>query len=274
MLRAIVLASLFAVPVLADNDPATPGQAADPHANTPSAAAPAAPDAPAAPVDPLAEPRNLVEVQANTKANLKKAIDLYEKALTDTSIDAKKRSLGYADEARAWLRLGDLESDSTAKIADYTAGRAAAQKGKAVDARCAECIYWDMANQAVIGRTNGVMNSLFMLGDLRKGLNEVLALNPGHKRAKETLAKIDHAVPGLVGGSDDRAEKSLKEILARDPHFTPAMATLAQFYADKGNKDAAKEWGHKCLAETQSSVPNDFRKFDKSDCQKALKDVE
>jgi tetratricopeptide (TPR) repeat protein len=232
-----------------------------------------APAAPAPPADPLAEPHDLVESQANTKGNLQKAIGLYDKALTDASIDAKKRALGYSDEARAYLRLGDLETQHDAKIAAYTKGREAAQKGSALDPKCAECLYWDMANQAVVGRTNGVMNSLFMLGDLRKGLNQVLALDPGHKRARETLAKIDHAVPGIAGGSDDRAEKALKDILAKDPHFTPAMATLAQFYADKGKKDDAKALAQRCMAETASSVPNDFRKFDKNDCAKALKDA-
>ena len=262
-MRRLIVVALFslahATAALAQTAPATP------------ATPPAAPPADAAPVDALKEPRDIVETGSNTKENLKKAIGLYEAALP--AADAKAKCAGYADVGRAWLRLGDLETVSDAKIAAYSKGREAAQKGIAADGKCAEAIYWDMANQAVIGRTRGVMNSLFMLGDLRKGLNQVLAIDPNHKRAKHTLAKIDHAVPGLAGGSDERAEKSFKELLARDPHWTPAMVSYAEFLRDNGKKDDARAIASKCVAESASTAPNDFRKFDKRDCEAVLKEL-
>src|SRR4051794_6724671 len=99
-------------------------------------AAPPAPPVPPAdvkPADPLAEPRDIVEVQANTKENLKKAIALYEERCKDASIAAKTRADAYADESRAWLRLGDLETADSAKIDAYTKGREAAKCGIALD---------------------------------------------------------------------------------------------------------------------------------------------
>jgi hypothetical protein len=113
------------------------------------------------------------------------------------------------------------------------------------------------------------MNSLFALGDLRKGLNHVLTLAPGHQRARLMLARIDHAVPdGAYAGL-----AMLKRLLDDAPHFTPAMAALATAYRDQGWPDEAREWAKKCVAETASSAPNDFRKFDKPACASLLREL-
>lgn len=241
--------------------------------------APAAPDAvvpapPPAVVDPLQEARDFVEVAPNTKENLKKGIALYEAKLTDASLPAKVRADGWADAARAWLRVGDLESNNAAKLEAYGKGRAAAQKGLAIDAKHTEALFWDNANLATTGRTNGVMNSLFMLGDLRKGLNKILEIDPRHSYARKTLGEIDHAVPGIAGGSDDRAEKAYLDVLKYDPNFTPAMVNLAILYKDNGKEDEAKKWAQKVVATSRSSVPNDWKKFDKKEAQKLLKELE
>src|SRR3954471_4845147 len=118
MLRPILIALVFATAAVAEDPVTPPAPPATP-------AAPEAPAEPAKPADPLAEPKDLVEVQANTKANLQKAIELYDKALTDTSIPQKERELGYADQSRAYLRLGDLENGESKKIEVYTKGRTA-----------------------------------------------------------------------------------------------------------------------------------------------------
>ena len=241
---------------------------------TTAATAVNAQDVPAAAVDSLQEARDLIEIAPNTKENLKKGIALYEAKLSDATLSVKVRADGWADAARAWLRYGDLETGNAAKVAAYGKGRAAAQKGIALDARHVEALFWDNANLATTGRTNGVMNSLFMLGDLRKGLDKILKIDPRHAYAKKTLAEIDHAVPGIAGGSDDRAEKAYLEVLKNDPFFTPAMVNLAQFYKDKGKDDEAKKWAQKALATTRSSVPNDWKKFDKKGAQQILKELE
>lgn len=238
----------------------------------PPATAPAAAAAPA-PTDPLAEPRDLVENAANTKENLQRAIALYEERLKDTSLPATARANGWADASRAWLRLGDLQSTDAEKLRCYTAGRDAAKKGLAVNANHVESLFWDMANLAVVGRTRGVMNSLFMLPELRRGLNRALELDRNHALAKQTLAEIDHAVPGIAGGSDERAEKAYLEILQRDPRLTSTMVNLAKLYRDQGKKDAARQWAQKAVDTTNPSNPNDWKKFDRRDAKQVLQEL-
>jgi hypothetical protein len=124
-----------------------------------------------------------------------------------------------------------------------------------------------------VGNTKGVLNSLFMVPELKKGFAKVLKLNPNHHYARDTLARVFHAVPGLAGGSDSKAEEHWNEIFKRDPHFTPGMYQFGKFWKNKGKKDKAREWWTRCVNEKKSSVPNDFRKFDKANCQKALKSL-
>ncbi len=220
-------------------------------------------------VDPLTEAGNIVEKQANSKENLEKAIGLYEANLAGVA-DARTKAKGYSDLSRAYLRLGDLEKADDTKIAQYTKGRKAAESAIEADAKYADGYFWESANQACIGNTEGVMNSLFMVSDLKKNLNKVLELDPNHLYARDTLGEIDHALPGIAGGSDDRAEKAYREVLERDPNFTPAMVCLAQLYKDEGNDHEAKKWAQKVIDFKDSSVPNDWKKFDKNDAENIL----
>lgn len=258
-----------AVPPSDGSTPPAAAAASAPASGTPAAAA----EAPAAKPDLVKQAFDIVEVQANTKANLEKAVALYETALKDPALPAKERVAALSDMSRAYLRIGDLETKDATKIAAYEKGRAAAQKGSALDPKAADPIFWDMANQACIGRTKGVMNSLFMLPELRRGLGRALELEPGHKLAKQTLGEIDHTVPGLVGGSDERSEKAYLDVLKRDPHFTATTVLLAKFYRDKGKKDEARKWAKKVI-DGPSSTPHDWRKFDKIEAQKLLKELD
>ncbi|MDP2340857.1 MAG: hypothetical protein Q8O67_07870 [Deltaproteobacteria bacterium] len=269
-LLAVVAVAVSSSTALADIPPPSPATPVAPVADAPPANAP-----PAEPVkvDPLAEPRDLIEVAANTVANLKKAVELYEVALKDETLDKKVRAEGWADVARAYLRWGDLLKGDAEKIATYEKGVAAGKKGEAIDAKSASSIFWGNANQACVGRTRGVMNSLFMLGDLKKGMNRVLELNPNYHLARNTLGEIDHSVPGIAGGSDDRAEKAYLEVLRRDPHFTPTMVLLAKLKRDRGDDDEAKVWAQKAVDEKAANPRNDWKKFDLKEAKALLQEL-
>jgi tetratricopeptide (TPR) repeat protein len=261
-----LVAALAAVARADDAAPAAPTTVTAPAAPTTAAPTPT--------VDTLAEPHRIIEAEANTPANLKRAIALYEAALADTTLPARVRSDGWADVGRAYMRLGDLESASAAKLALYEQGQAAGKKGEDVDAKNPAAIFWGTANMACVGRTKGVMNSLFMIGDLKKNLNRALALDPNYHFARNTLGEIDHAVPGLAGGSDSRAEASYLEVLRRNPHLTASMVRLAQMKRDNGDDAEARQWAQKVLDEKSPALPHDWRKFDVVDARAVLKSLE
>jgi hypothetical protein len=238
-------------------------------APTPEAAA----TAPAA-VDALAEAARIVEVDANTTANLTRAIAMFDAALVDTNRPVAERADGWSALSRAWLRLGDLQSGEATKIASYEKGKAAGAKALELTGnKHAEGMFWTTANQACIGRTRGVMNSLFMLGDLRKGMNASIALNPSLVLPRNTLAEIDHSVPSLAGGSDERAEQGLLAVLKANPHMTSTMFLMARIKRDQGKTDEAKMWAQKVVDEKAPARRNDWRKFDLPDAKKMLAEL-
>jgi tetratricopeptide (TPR) repeat protein len=249
---------------------AAPAPTAAAPAPTPAAPTPAAPTV----AERLAEAQSLVESAANTTANLKRAIELYDGVLGDPSLSARARSDGWADVARAYMRLGDLEKSSPAKLALYEKGQDAGRKAEQADATNPAGVFWTTANMACVGRTRGVMNSLFMVGDLRKGMNRALALDANFHFARNTLGEIDHAVPGLAGGSDERAEQGYLEVLRRSPHFTATMVLLARLKKDQGEKDEARQWAQKVLDEKAPARVHDWRKLDVPDARALLASLE
>jgi hypothetical protein len=271
-LLAVVAVAVSSSTAFADVPPMPPPTTST--TTTPAEVTPPPPPAEPVKVDPLVEPRDLIEVGANTVANLKKAVDLYEAALKDDKLDARVRAEGWADISRAYLRWGDLLKGDAEKIAIYEKGIAAGKKGEALDAKNASSIFWGTANMACVGRTRGVMNSLFMIGDLKKGMNKVLELNPNFHLARNTLGEIDHSVPGIAGGSDDRAEKAYLEVLRRDPHFTPTMVLMAKLKRDRGDKDEAKTWAQKTVDEKAANPRNDWKKFDLKEAKTLLQELQ
>jgi tetratricopeptide (TPR) repeat protein len=189
-------------------------------------------------------------------------------------VPAPRRAKALIDVARAYLRLGDLTKGSDARVALYEKGRAAAQKASALSPKDADAVFWDTANFAMVADTRGVMNSLFAVPDIKKGFERALALDPNHAYARQTLAKVHHAIPGFVGGSDDHARAGLLEVLRRDPDFTPAMVALAVLCADRGEKDEARTWAKKALEAKRSTLPNDYKKFDVRDAKAVLARLE
>lgn len=230
------------------------------------------------PSDPAAlatECYRQVEERANTVAHMKEGAATCEKAATAPGASKEDAGKSWVNVARARLRLGDATSGDAA-IEQYELGRKAAQAALALNPKDDDALFWDMAHMACIGRTKGIVNSLFMLGDLKAGLERVLELNPNHHYARDTLAKVYHQVPGVMGGSDEKAEELLLEVLKRDPKFTSTMVTLGSFYIDEGRNDEARKWLTKVLEmkSSESSVPNDHWRFNVPDAKKELARIE
>ncbi len=248
----------------------TPAAPAAPSAAPEVVAPPAAPTA----LDRVKEAFELVEVKANTKQNLLKAVELYEAALPDPSLTPKQKVDGYVDLSRAYLRIGDLEKKTDAKLPWYEKGRGAAQKALAIDPKSATAVAWDAFNLASVGNARGVLNSLFMVPELKKNLGRALELDANEHYSRNTLARIYHLVPGIAGGSDKKAEELFLDLLKRDPDFTPGMYELAKMYSDNGETEKARALAKRCAEAKRSSVPNDWRKFDKQNCLDLLKTLD
>lgn len=232
------------------------------------------PPTPAPAPSPVEQAKQLVEEGPNTTKVLKQALSQYETALKAGGLTRQQRALALTDMSRARLRLGDLARGKKTKIVHYEAGKALALRAQKINPKLADAYFWEAANLAVIGRTNGVTSSLFMLGDLKKTLYKALELDPQHHLARETIGSIYAAVPGLLGGDDDKAEAHFKDVLKRDPHFTATHLTYAHFLIERGREKEGKKHLLAVINDKRPSLPHDHRKFTLPDARKALKELE
>ncbi len=221
--------------------------------------------APAAPTwggSPLSRPRYLLHEADDSAENLRNALLGYDQAITEGLSPAEKAS-AYSDKALALLRLGDLQDSKGERQAYYKRGKLEAEKGIAANASYADAHFMRAANLGSWMREKGVVQSLFLLDDLKAGFQRTLELDSGHLKARLSLAKIDEQLPRLLGGSTKRAEQRYRALLERDPHFTLAMIFYAEFLAERGRKDESIQWLKRVTNEEQPTEPFDFRRFDR-----------
>lgn len=216
----------------------------------------------------------LVEVKANTKANLKRAVELLERHSKDARLSKQERLLAYNELARARLRLGDLTQGKEKRIAQYTKGREASQQAQKIDPNNADAVFWEAANAGCIGREKGIFNAAAGVPALKEKFEFALKLDPNHHYARDALAQVYYRVPGFMGGSDEKSEQMFREVLRRDPDFTPAKVHFATFLIEEDREDEAKVLLQQVRDAKRSSVPHDWRKFNRPNAIAALKKLE
>lgn len=205
----------------------------------------------------------------NTEANLRASIAGFDEAIK-LGLTPAEQAESLAQKALALLRLGDLQKGEDAKKSTYEQGKNAAEAGVAADPKCADAHFYHGANMGRWGQTNGVLKSLFLLGDIKKEFQTTLAINPNHVDAMVALGLVDKEVPGMFGGSWERAEKAFRHALEIDPHFTRGMLDLAELLAQHDRKPEAIQWVLKVQNETAPSRPGEWRKFDRQKAQRLL----
>ncbi len=215
-----------------------------------------------------------IEVKANTLKNLRQGVALLSRHGADARLSKGERLLIYTDIARAQLRIGDLIDDSDAKIVEYDKGRKASQQAQALDPKNADAVFWEAATAGCIGREKGPFKAASQIPELRAKFEQALKLDPNHHYARDSLAQMYHLVPGILGGSDDKAEELFREVIRRDPHFTPVKVHFASFLIDEGREDEAKVFLQQVRDAKRTSVPHDFRKFNRPNAIRMLQKLD
>jgi tetratricopeptide (TPR) repeat protein len=72
---------------------------------------------------------------------------------------------------------------------------------------------------ALYGQSVGVLNMLFTLGSVRDHLNKAVAIDPkyAYGGAYRILGKIDESLPGVLGGSRERARQYYEKAIEAAP---------------------------------------------------------
>jgi len=193
---------------------------------------------PVAAQTPVEAARTLVAKYHENPANIDKARDLLEAALTKDRQPDTLVMLSYV-----YFLVGDVRAQSSEdKLAAYDKGREAGRRAVELAPKNPEAHVWYGINTGRWGQTKGIMRSLFLLPTVREEIDATLALDPRNLRALALQGNVFFEVPRIAGGDRDKAEASFRKALEIDPHFTNARIDLARVLIASGrNADARAE---------------------------------
>jgi tetratricopeptide (TPR) repeat protein len=137
-----------------------------------------------------------------------------------------------------------------------------------------EAHFWFATNKGSLGKLNGVLNSLFMVDDLKKEANTVIKLDSTHAGAHMILGEVYKSLPGLFGGDKQKALEEFETAIKKDSLYTAVYVSLANTYRDIGEKEKAKEILSKLLSLDTSRDTRRLELYEKKHAKELLEEIE
>jgi tetratricopeptide (TPR) repeat protein len=175
--------------------------------------------------------------------------------------------------SRVCLQKGDDAKVKSDKMALYIRARNFADSIIALNDQNPEGHMWWGVADGRIGQTRGVLNSLFMIPELKREFNRTLALDPGHPTAYDALGVLYYELPGFAGGSLDKSEQYFKQGLKCDPNYTLIRLDLAKVYIKQKRWLAARTQLEALLATEKPRYPADTELDDKPEARELLEQI-
>ncbi|MBI3551506.1 MAG: glycerate kinase [Elusimicrobia bacterium] len=142
---------------------------------------------------------------------------------------------------RSLMRAGEKLSKKKDRIEAFERAEGIVRQSVALEPRDPDAHFWLGVTMGKRGQARGIMNSLFMIGPLKKEMLTVLELDPKYGGAHHVLGEFYSQLPGLVGGSKKKALAEFEQALALSPDYAVNYPSLAEAYIDAGKKDKARE---------------------------------
>jgi tetratricopeptide (TPR) repeat protein len=139
--------------------------------------------------------------------------------------------------ARAAYWIG-THGETSERRAALDRGVKAAEQAIALDSTKPEGHFWMAANMGALAESFGMWQGLKLRGRIKDALERVIKIDPAWQQgsADRALGWWYHKVPGLFGGSDEKAETHLRRALAYNPKSTVSLYFLAEVLLERGKK--------------------------------------
>jgi hypothetical protein len=121
-------------------------------------------------------------------------------------------------------------------------GVAAGEQAARLEPTRPEGHFWQAANMGALAESFGMMQGLRYRGRIKASLERVLAIDPAwqHGSADRAIGWWYHKVPGLFGGSEERAEMHLRRALTYNPESTATLFFLAEVLLERDKRADAR----------------------------------
>jgi tetratricopeptide (TPR) repeat protein len=166
---------------------------------------------------------------------------------------------------------GDVRAKTTEeKLEAYEQGRQAASRAALAAPRNARAHFWYATNAGRWGQTKGVLRSLFLLPEVRRGMETALELDPRFPPAYSLAGTVYYEVPALFGGDLEKSEALFRRGLEVDPRFTGLRVGLARTLIKRGRTAEARRELQAVLDEKAPSNVADWTVKDSRDARALL----
>ena len=173
--------------------------------------------------------------------------------------------------AQICFLYGDVRAKSQEEKLDaYEQGRQAAKRAAEAAPKNARAHFWYATNAGRWGQTKGVLRSLFLLPEVKRGMETALELDPRFPPAYSLAGTVYYEVPGLFGGDLEKSEALFRKGLEVDPHFTGLRVGLARTLIKRGRTADAKRELQAVLDEKAPSNVADWTLKDSSEARTLL----
>jgi tetratricopeptide (TPR) repeat protein len=141
--------------------------------------------------------------------------------------------------ARYWLGHHDARDARRRHLED---GIADARRAIALQPDRPEGYFWVAAHMGALAESFGLRQGLKYRSSIREALERAIAIDPSYLggAADRALGRWYFKVPSLFGGSDEKAERHLRQSLTHDPDSTIGRYFLAETLLDMDRRNEAR----------------------------------
>jgi hypothetical protein len=145
-------------------------------------------------------------IKRSDKPKAVEALEMYRKLYTVNPGDAEA---AWRVSMACYFSGFEVARDKASKKSLFAEGRDAGLQSLKISTGSAPAYFWTAVNMALYGQTVGVLKMLFTLGTVRGYLENSVRLDPAYAYGGgyRILGKIEQELPGLLGGSNERARQ-------------------------------------------------------------------
>jgi hypothetical protein len=189
---------------------------------------------------------NAQDCSESIKSGLQKFIrfdcdaSLIDQAIADFQKAATDSSCAYEANwrlAELHLNFGTVQTVKAEKLESFRQGQESALKAIEINPNGPEGHYFYAVNLGSQIEIDGVMKNIFKIQKLFGEINTTLKLNPSYAPALVVKARMMADLPGIIGGSDKKAEEFFQKALACGPHCESAYVEYSTFLLHKHRLD-------------------------------------
>jgi tetratricopeptide (TPR) repeat protein len=211
----------------------------------------------------------LYETRHHDPANLDQSAKLLEQVLAGEP-DNLRANCEYA---HVCYLSGDATRAKSLKLRWHDRGVAVGRKAIELDENCADAHVWYVVNRGRQGQTKGVLNSLWMVPEIKREVKRILEIDPENTIALDVRAMLYYELPGFAGGDLKVSEQSLNQALAIDSSYALLYVDMGKVQIARKNYEKARWYLNRCLAIEPATYEADFVLDDKPDAERMLKEI-